>query len=72
MKEVNQIPEYVIASIERNANEQESKLTKEWLNNPENQKVYDEIKEINLLSNDLKLFNRFNLYSGKIDIQKKI
>ena len=72
MKEGNQIPEYVFASIERKANEQESKLTKEWLNNPENQKIYAEIEEINSLSNDLKLFNRFNLYLGKIDIQKKI
>jgi len=72
MKEGNQIPEYVFASIKGKANEQESKLTKEWLNNPENQKIYAEFEEINSLSNDLKLFNRFNLYSGKIEMKKKI
>jgi len=72
MKEDNQIPEYVYASIQRKADEQQSKLTKEWLDNTENQKIYSEIEQINSLSNDLKLFNRFNLYSGKIEVKKKI
>ncbi|WP_423129525.1 FecR family protein [Gaoshiqia sp. Z1-71] len=72
MKEKNQIPDYMFACLHGQADKEQKDLAEAWLKVAENRLVYEQIIRINKLSDDLKLFERFNLKEGKIAVDNQI
>lgn len=72
MKNEDQIPEYVVAILNRKANEQQTEMFSTWIKLAENKIFFGELEKINKLSGDLKLFDRFNLKEGMLSVHKKI
>ena len=67
-----QIPEYVFASLNDTANEQETHLTNEWLRHGENELLYSKLDQLNRLSSDLHKFQKFSLAEGQRELKRKL
>lgn len=65
------IPEYILAYLHREANEEQSRLADEWLRIPENQNIFRQLKTVESLTADLNLLKEFNIKEGKQKVWKK-
>lgn len=65
------IPEYLLAYLKGEANEEQQRLAGEWLRIPENHQIYRQLSEINSLAADLRLVGDFNVNEGKQKVWKK-
>ena len=72
MEQNKTIPDYVFDYLDNKATDQQKALTQSWLQQPENRLVFDQLKNIVRLSSDVKLFDKFDLQEGKIEITRKI
>ena len=72
LKMVNEnIPEYLIAYLQGEANKTQSDQAHEWLKDPENQDHFSQLEEIDHLSNDFALLSRFDLNAGRERVKRK-
>jgi ferric-dicitrate binding protein FerR (iron transport regulator) len=60
MKTQEQIPEYVVAFLHQVESEEEVSLSTEWLKDPVNQEIFDQLKKVEGLTVDLHLLNTFD------------
>lgn len=65
------IPEYLLAYLQGEANEEQTKLAVEWLRVPGNQDIYKQLKKIDSLTADLQLLKEFNVHEGRQKVWKK-
>jgi len=72
MKQDTSIPEYVFDYLHGKASEQQKALTATWLKQTDNKFIFDQLKKIASLSDDLKLFEKFDLQEGRTSIRGKI
>ena len=71
MKIQDHIPEYLIAYLHREASKEQEQLAVEWIDDPENKKIYHELVKISEWSTDLRLLRNFNLQEGKQKVIRK-
>lgn len=71
MKTQEQIPEFIVAYLHKTADEEDIALSLEWLKDPENRKIFDQLEKINRLSGDIKLLDDFNASSAKKKVYSK-
>jgi len=64
-------PEYLLAYLQGEANEEQTKLAVEWLRVPGNQDIYKQLKKIDSLTADLQLLKEFNVNEGRQKVWKK-
>jgi len=65
------IPDFLMAYLSGEANEEQKHLAIEWLKNPENNSVFQQLKKIDSLTADLNLLRRFDLQEGKQQVKRK-
>jgi len=65
------IPEYLVAYLHGEANEEQKLLANDWLRIPENQDIYRQLKKIDNLTADLHLLTKFDVEKGKQKVRKK-
>ena len=71
MKTYDHIPEYLIAYLHEEASEEQKLLAVEWLKEPANIKLFQELEKISEWSTDLRLLQEFNVQEGKQKVTKK-
>lgn len=71
MKTQEQIPEFIVAYLHKTADEEDIALSLEWLKDPENRKIFDQLEKINRLSGDVQLLDDFNASSAKKKVYSK-
>jgi len=71
METHDHIPDFLMAYLHGEANEEQKQLVIEWLKSPENNKVFQQLKKIDSLTADLNLLRQFNLNEGKKQVRKK-
>lgn len=71
MKTHDHIPEYLVAYLLGEANEEQTTLAVGWLLVPENQDIYRQLKKIDNLTADLQLLKKFDVNEGKQKVRKK-
>jgi transmembrane sensor len=72
MKESDQIPEYVFACLAKHATKQELELLEKWLNEPGNALLYRQLRQIDQLSSDLKLYRTIDVNTARGKVLKSI
>ncbi|WP_163718674.1 FecR family protein [Mangrovibacterium lignilyticum] len=60
MKNLENIPSYILSSIAGVASEDEKKQLSQWLEMPGNAKAYEQLKQVNEISSDLTLYKSFD------------
>lgn len=65
------IPDFLMAYFHGEANEEQKQLAIEWLKSPENNKVFQQLKNIDSLTADLNLLRQFDLQEGKQQVRRK-
>jgi len=71
METHNLIPEYLVAYLHGEANEEQKLLANDWLRIPENQDIYRQLKKIDNLTADLQMLAKFDVKEGKQKVRKK-
>jgi len=71
METHNHIPDFLMAYLNGEANEEQKQWAVEWLKSPENNKVFHQLKKIDSLTDDLNLLHQFDLQKGKQQVRKK-
>lgn len=71
MKTYDHIPDYLVAYLLGEANEEQSTLSIEWLQIPENKDMYRQLKKIDNLTTDLQMVTKFDVEKGKQKVRKK-
>lgn len=71
METHNHIPEYLVAYLQGEANEEQKQLANDWLRIPENQDMYKQLKKIDNLTADLQMLAKFDVKEGKQKVRKK-
>ena len=72
MKEQNPIPSYVVSVLSGNASVEETEEFNEWLKNPDNEKVFYQMKKVNQISSDLRLYHSFDKIKGLSQVKAAI
>ena len=65
------IPDFLLAYLQGEANEEQKQLAIEWLKSPENNKVFQQLNKIDSLTADLNLLRKFDLQEGKQQVRRK-
>lgn len=71
MKTHENIPEYIVAYLHDEANEEQSRLASAWAKDPENKITFDQLRKVNALSAELRLFNEFDPEAGRLKVKSK-
>jgi ferric-dicitrate binding protein FerR (iron transport regulator) len=71
METHDHIPDFLMAYLSGEANEEQKQLAIEWLKSPENNKVFQQLKKIDSLTADLNLLRQFDLQEGKQQVRRK-
>jgi ferric-dicitrate binding protein FerR (iron transport regulator) len=71
METHNLIPEYLVAYLQGEANEDQKLLANDWLRVPENQVIYRQLKKIDNLTSDFQMLAKFDVKEGKQKVRKK-
>jgi len=71
MKKEENIPEYLVAYLQGEANEEQKVRSIEWLKEPGNQEIFSQLESIDQLSADLALLSKFDITSGKQRVKTK-
>jgi len=71
METHDHIPDFLMAYLHGEANEEQKQLVIEWLKSPENNKVFQQLKKIDSLTADLNLLRQFDLEEGKQQVRRK-
>jgi ferric-dicitrate binding protein FerR (iron transport regulator) len=65
------IPQFLVAYLQGEANPEQEKLAEQWLNIPENAGLFRQLRKINKLTADLGMLNRFDTQKGKQQVVRK-
>lgn len=71
MKTQEQIPEFIVAYLHKTADEEDTALSLEWLKDPDNRNIFDQLEKISRLSGDVRLLGDFNVSSAKKKVYSK-
>ena len=71
MKTPDNIPEFIVAYLRGEANEEQSRLSLEWIRNKDNLKLYRQLEDINRLSADIRMLQKFNVQEGKRKVRSR-
>jgi ferric-dicitrate binding protein FerR (iron transport regulator) len=71
METHDHLPDFLIAYLHGNASEEQVQLAIEWIQNPENTEVFQQLKKVDSLTADLNLLRQFDLPKGKQQVRKK-
>ena len=71
METLDHIPDYIMAYLQGEANEEQEQLAAEWLKSAENEKIFLQLKKIDSLTSDLNLLRQFNVEKGKRQVRNK-
>ena len=71
METHDHIPDFVMAYLNGEANEEQTQLSAEWLESAENADVFRQLKKIDSLTSDLNLLRQFNIQKGKSQVRRK-
>ncbi|WP_159522456.1 FecR family protein [Sunxiuqinia indica] len=72
MNQIKNIPDFVFACLNESATAQEIEQLDQWLVDLENAQLYKQLKTINMLSNDLKLYRSFNIETARKKVELEI
>lgn len=65
------IPEFLLAYLSGQADIEQEKLAKQWLDYPENAELFRQLTQINSLVSDLGMLNRFDVQKGRQQVLHK-
>jgi len=71
METHDHIPDFLMAYLNGEANDEQKQLVIEWLKSPENNNLFQQLKKIDSLTIDLNLLRQFDLDKGKQQVRKK-
>jgi len=66
------IPDFVFACLQKTSTEQDIEKLNQWLKLDNNAQLYSQLKKIDIISNDYKLYKSFDIYSAEKNIKEAI
>ena len=64
MNKQKEIPDFVFACLQKKSTEQDIKKLRQWLHEDNNAQLYNQIKKVDILSSDFRLYQSFNILTA--------
>jgi len=65
------IPDFVLAYLMGNAENEQKVLAEQWLNKPDNAELFRQLQKIDNLTSELKMLSHFDVQKGKQQVMRK-
>jgi len=72
MNKQKEIPDFVFACLQKKSTEQDIKKLRQWLHEDNNAQLYNQIKKVDILSSDFRLYQSFNILTAEKKIKEAI